>query len=98
MSQKETYYQKNKVIILQKRRKYYEKNKERLFKKQKEYYENNKEKIRRDNRKKYDALTIEEKKIIQKKWREWYLHLDEDKKNKIRTAARDRYDKILNAF
>ena len=36
--------------------------------------------------------------MIQNKWRDCYLNLDEDKKNKIRTAARDRYYKILNAF
>ena len=39
MSQKETYYQKNKAIILQKHKKYYEKNKKGLLKKQKEYYD-----------------------------------------------------------
>ena len=95
---KRQYYQKNKAIILQKCKKYYEKDKERLLKKLKEYYENNKGKIRIDNRKKYDLLTIEEKKIIQQKWREWYLNFDKDKKNKIRTAARDRYYKIFNSF
>ena len=50
------------------------------------------------NKEKYDALTIEEKKIIQKKWREWYSNLSDEKKNVIRNTSKERYYKNLNAF
>ena len=80
-NEKETYYQRNWVKILQKARDYDESNKERI----KEYRRN-----------KYSTLTIEDKKIKQEKWRQWYSKLDDEKKNKIRNASKERYHKLIN--
>ena len=54
--------------------------------------------IKMKNKEKYDALTIEDEKIIQKKWREWYSNLSDEKKNVIRNTSKERYYKNLNAF
>ena len=93
-NEKVTYYQRNKAKILQKARDYYEKNKQKSLKRSRDYYEKNKEKIKEDRRNKYSTLSIEDKKINQEKWREWYPKLDNEKK-KIRNASKERYHALL---
>lgn len=76
INQNWTYYQKNKIAILQR---------------SKEYYENNKGKIKEYQRNRFQKMTNEERTKLNEHRRAWYKKLDEDKKNKIRKAARERY-------
>ena len=47
----------------------------------------------------YSNLTNEEKKkLIQEKWKSWYCRLDNEKKNEIRNASRDRYYHVTDAI
>ena len=75
-SQKLTYYQKNRVIILQR---------------SKEYYENNKDERKKYQRDRFHNMTSEERDKSNEYRRIWYCKLDKEKKNKIRKDARDRY-------
>lgn len=76
INQNWTYYQKNEIAILQR---------------SKEYYENNKGKIKEYQTNRFQKMTNEERTKLNEHRRAWYNKLDENKKNKIRKAARDRY-------
>ena len=75
-SQKLTYYQKNRDAILLRSKKKFEDNKEE----RKEYQRN-----------RFHNMTNEQRDKTNKYRRLWYCKLDEEKKNKIRKDARDRY-------
>ena len=70
-----TYYQKNKIAILQR-----SKNTMKTMKRKKGYA-----------RHRLQKMANEEKNKLNEHRRAWYNNLDEDKKNKIRKVARDRY-------
>ena len=69
--------------------------KQRYFKMQKNY-ELNKEKISKNRKSKNDSLSIENKKIKQKKWRKWQSNLHNEQKNKMRNASKERYHRLIN--
>ena len=75
INQNWTYYQKNEIAILQRSKEYYE----------------NKGKIKGYQRNRFQKMTNEERTKLNEHRRVWYNKVDEDKKNKIRKAARDRY-------
>ena len=80
------------MVLNNEKETYYQRNRAKILQKARDYYESNKE----DRRKKYSTLTIEDKKIKQEKWRQWYSKLDDEKKNKIRNASKERYHKLIN--
>ena len=41
---------------------------------------------------------MKKKKLIQEKWKSWYCRFDNEKKNKIRNASRDRYYSVTDAI
>ena len=55
------------------------------------YYENNKEKRKAYQRVRFHNMTNEKRDRLNEYRRAWYSKLDEEKKNKIRKNARDRY-------
>ena len=55
------------------------------------YYENNKEKRKAYQRVRFHNMTNEKRDRLNEYRRAWYPKLDEEKKNKIRKNARDRY-------
>ena len=78
---------------------YYQHNKEKVSQRSIGYYEKNEEKIKEDRMTRYSNLTNEEKKkLIQEKWKSWYCRLDNEKKNEIRNASRDRYYHVTDAI
>ena len=70
---------------------YYQKNRDLILKKAKEYYENNKEKRREYGRNRYHNMTTEEIDQINENRRYRYCRLSEEIKNKKRKYARNRY-------
>lgn len=70
---------------------YYQKNRDLILKKAKEYYENNKEKRREYGRNRYHNMTTEEIDKINENRRYRYCRLSEEIKNKKRKYARNRY-------
>ena len=76
---------------------YYQKNRDLILKKAKEYYENNKEKRREYGRNRYHNMTTEEIDQINENWRYSYCRLSEEIKNKKRKCARNRYY-MIKAF
>ena len=75
-SQKLTYYQKNRDTVLQR---------------SKVYYENNKDKRKAYQRDRFHNMSNKQRDKLNEYRRAWYCKLDEEKKNKIRKDARDRY-------
>ena len=73
---------------------YYQKNRDLILKKAKEYYENNKEKRREYGRNRYHNMTTEEIDKINENRRYRYCRLSEEIKNKKRKYARNRYFNI----
>ena len=76
---------------------YYQKNRDLILKKAKEYYENNKEKRREYGRNRYHNMTTEEIDKINENRRYRYCRLSEEIKNKKRKYARNRYY-MIKAF
>ena len=70
---------------------YYQKNRDLMLKKAKEYYENNKEKRREYGRNRYHNMITEEIDKINENRRYRYYRLSEEIKNKKRKYARNRY-------
>ena len=70
---------------------YYHRNRDTILQRSKDYYENNKEKRKEDRRNKYNSMSNEERLKILAYRKEWHHKLDEEKKNKMRKDARDRY-------
>ena len=76
---------------------YYQTNRDLILKKAKEYYENNKEKRREYGRNRYHNMTTEEIDKINDNRRYRYCRLSEEIKNKKRKYARNRYY-MIKAF
>lgn len=76
---------------------YYQTNRDLILKKAKEYYENNKEKRREYGRNRYHNMTTEEIDKINENRRYRYCRLSEEIKNKKRKYARNRYY-MIKAF
>ena len=76
---------------------YYQTNRDLILKKAKEYYENNKEKRREYGRNRYHNMTTEEIDKINENRRYRYYRLSEEIKNKKRKYARNRYY-MIKAF
>ena len=76
---------------------YYQTNRDLILKKAKEYYENNKEKRREYGRNRYHNMTTEEIDKINENRRYRYCRLSKEIKNKKRKYARNRYY-MIKAF
>ena len=55
----------------------------------KEYYVKNKEKIKEMQREKYESLSIEEKKNLVSKQKEWFNRQTKEKQDEMRRKARE---------
>ena len=70
---------------------YYQRNRDAMLQRSKEYYENNKDKRKEYQRIRFHNMSIEERDKLNEYHRTWYSKLDDDRKNKMRKNALDRY-------
>ena len=70
---------------------YYQRNRDTMLQRSKEYYEKNKDKIKEYQRNRFHNMTIEGKDKFNKYHKMWYSKLDDDRKNRMRNNALDRY-------
>ena len=69
----------------------YQKNRDAILQRSQEYYKNNKEKRKEYQRDRFHNMTNKKRDRLNEYRRAWCCKLDEEKKNKIRKDARDRY-------
>ena len=70
---------------------YYQRNRDAMLQRSKEYYENNKNRRKEYQRNRFHDMSIEERNKSNEYHRTWYSKLDDDRKNKVRKNALDRY-------
>ena len=70
---------------------YYQRNRDTMLQRSTEYYKNNEGRMKEYQRNRFHNMTIEERDKLNEYHRTWYSKLDDDRKNKMRKNARDRY-------
>ena len=71
--------------------KYYQRNRDNMLQRSKGYYENNKDRRKEYQRNRFHDMSVEERDKLNEYHRMWYSKLDDDRKNKMRKNALDRY-------
>ena len=69
----------------------YQRNRDTMLQRSKEYYKNNEDRMKEYQRNRFHNMTIEERDKLNEYHRTWYSKLDDDRKNKMRENALDRY-------
>ena len=69
----------------------YQRNRDTMLQRSKEYYKNNEDRMKEYQRNRFHNMTIEEREKLNEYHRTWYSKLDDDRKNKMRKNALDRY-------
>ena len=69
----------------------YQRNRDTMLQRSKEYYKNNEDRMKEYQRNRFHNMTIEEREKLNEYRRTWYSKLDDDRKNKMRKNALDRY-------
>ena len=62
-----------------------------MLQRSKGYYENNKDRRKEYQRNRFHDMSVEERDKLNEYHRMWYSKLDDDRKNKMRKNALDRY-------
>ena len=70
---------------------YYQRNRDTMLQRSTEYYKNNEGRMKEYQRNRFHNMTIEERDKLNEYHRTWYSKLDDDRKNKMRKNALDRY-------
>ena len=70
---------------------YYQRNRDTMLQRSTEYYKNNEGRMKEYQRNRFHNMTIEGRDKLNEYHRTWYSKLDDDRKNKMRKNALDRY-------
>ena len=70
---------------------YYQRNRDTMLQRSTEYYKNNEGRMKEYQTNRFHNMTIEERDKLNEYHRTWYSKLDDDRKNKMRKNALDRY-------
>ena len=77
------------MTVIGQNRSYYLKYQDIAKQQAKEYYVKNKEKIKEMQREKYESLSIEEKKNLVSRQKEWFNRQTKEKQDEMRRKARE---------
>ena len=70
---------------------YYQRNRDLILNKKKDYYKNNKERLKEHARNKYRSLSEEEKDKKREYWKNRYHNMSEEKKRKLKELMKNYY-------